>query len=180
MSLTVQDLEKLQAEHPDWRMELVNGEITVMSPCGYESDEVSTRFATLLNMWVMPRQTGRVTGSSAGFILPNSDTRAPAVSFVVADRLRRAPQSFAELTPDLMVEVKSPSDSLSKLQDKIQSFLSLGAKVGILINPEQRTVEVYRPNQAAITLRDGDRLTIPDLLPGWEVAVSDLWSPVFE
>jgi Uma2 family endonuclease len=180
MTLTVQDLEKLQAEHPDWRMELVDGEIIVMSPCGYESDEVSTRFATLLNTWVMPRQIGRVTGSSAGFILPNSDTRAPDVSFVLADRLRRAPQSFAELMPDLVVEVKSPPDNLSTLQDKIQSFLSLGAKVGILVNPEPRTVDVYHPNQAAITLRDGDRLAVPELLPGWEIAVSDLWSPVFE
>jgi Uma2 family endonuclease len=180
MPLTVHDLEKLQAEHPDLQMELVDGEIIVMSPSGYESEEVGTRFSTLLNTWVMPRQVGRVTGSNAGFILPNSDTRAPDVSFVAADRLRRAPRSFAELTPDLMVEVKSPTDSLSKLRAKIQSFLSLGSKVGILIDPEQRTVEIYRPDRDVITLGDGDRLTVPELLPGWEIAVSDLWSPVFE
>ncbi len=180
MSLTVQDLQHLQSEHPDWRMELVDGEIIVMSPSGYESDEVATRLSTFINVWVMPRKLGRVTGSSAGFKLPNSDTRAPDVSFVQAERLRRAPQSFAELAPDLIVEVKSPTDSLKRLRNKIQDFLSLGTGVGILINPENRTVELYRFEQDTVTLIDGDTLTVPDLLPGWEVAVLDLWSPEFQ
>lgn len=58
--------------------------------------------------WAKPRQLGRVTGSSAGFVLPNSDARSPDVSFVLAERLRRSPRSFAELAPDLIVEVKQP------------------------------------------------------------------------
>ena len=74
MSLNIQDLEKFQAEHPDYRMELVDGSIIVMSPSGYESDEVATEFARLLGNWVRPRKLGRVTGSSAGFILPNTCT----------------------------------------------------------------------------------------------------------
>ncbi|MGB5972633.1 MAG: Uma2 family endonuclease [Nodosilinea sp.] len=122
---------------------------------------------------------GRITGSSAGFGLPNSDTRAPDVSFVRAERLRRSPRSFAELAPDLMVEVKSPADSVAKLRDKVQEFLNLGTQVGILINPESRQVEVYQLGEA-VTLRDGDTLTVPDLLPGWEAAVADLWPLVFE
>ena len=105
-----------------------------------------------MNMWVMPRKLGRVTGSSAGFKLPNADTRAPDVSFVQAERLRRAPRSFAQLAPDLMVEVKSPTDSLKKLKAKIQDFLSLGTNVGILINPETKTVKIYRSGQETVTL----------------------------
>ncbi|NJO43634.1 MAG: Uma2 family endonuclease [Cyanobacteria bacterium CRU_2_1] len=178
MSLTIQDLNKLQSEHPDLQMELVDGEIIVMSPSGYESEEVATRFSTFMNNWVMPRKLGRVNGSSAGFELPNSDVRAPDVSFVFAERLRHAPRSFAELTPDLMVEVKSPKDSLKKLKEKIQNFLNMGTKVGILLDPEKRTVEIYRKDQPVVTLKDGDILTVPDLLLGWEVEVSELWSPV--
>jgi len=180
MSLTVKDLEKLQEQAPDYRMELVDGAIVVMSPSGYESDEVAFEFGAQLRNWVRPRKLGRVTGSSAGFTLPNSDTRAPDVSFVQAERLRKSPRSFAELTPDLMVEVKSPTDSLKSLRAKIDQFLSLGTRIGILINPEQRWVEVRRSGQEPLSLHDGDVLTVPDLLPGWEVKVDDLWSPEFD
>lgn len=180
MTLTVKDLEALQTQYPDYRMELVNGEIIVMSPSGYESDEVATEVAAQLRNWVRPRKLGRVTGSSAGFILPNSDTRAPDVSFVQAERLRRSPRSFAELAPDLTVEVKSPTDSITKLRNKIDQFLELGTRVGILINPEKEWVEIRRSGEDPITLRNGDIITVPDLLPGWEVKVEDLWSPLFD
>lgn len=180
MSLTLKDLEHLQTLCPDYRMELVNGEISVMSPSGYESDEVSTLFAAELVNWVKPRKLGRVTGSSAGFVLPNSDTRAPDVSFVQAERLRRSPQSFAEVVPDLIVEVKSPTDSLNALRAKIDEFLAFGSRVGILINPEKQWVEVRRTGQEPLVLQNGDVLTVPDLLPGWEVQITDLWAPEFD
>lgn len=123
MPLTVNDLEKVQAKlGDDYRVELVDGRITIMSPSGYESDEVAFRFGRRLADWVEPNRVGRVTGSSAGFTLPDSNTRAPDVSFVRAERLRRAPRSFAQLAPDLMVEVKSPSDSVDDLEKKIANF----------------------------------------------------------
>jgi len=180
MSLTAKDLERAQEQLPDYQMELVNGEIIVMSPSGYESDEVAVETARQLSNWVRPRKLGRVTGSSAGFVLPNADTRAPDVSFVLAERLRKSPRSFAELAPDLVVEVKSPTDSITKLREKIDEFLSLGTRVGLLIHPEQRWVEVRRMGQTPVRLQDGDVLTVPDLLPGWEVKVEELWSPEFD
>jgi Uma2 family endonuclease len=181
MPLTLKDLEKVQCQlGNDYQVELVDGDIVIMSPSGYESDEVATEFGAQLRNWAKPRQLGRVTGAGAGFSLPNSDTRAPDVSFVRAERLRRSPRSFAELAPDLMVEVKSPTDSVKKLQAKIQQFLEQGTQVGILIHPEQRWLEVYRTNQEPVRFQDGDTLTLPDLLPGWELQVSELWPVVFE
>ncbi|MBR8840028.1 MAG: Uma2 family endonuclease [Stigonema ocellatum SAG 48.90 = DSM 106950] len=179
MSLTVKDLEKMQADYPEYRMELVDGSIIIMSPSGYESEEVGTEFARLLGNWVRPRRLGRVAGSSAGFKLPNTDLRAPDVSFVRAQRLKRSTEDYAELVPDLVVEVKSKTDSVDKLRDKIQEFIRLGTQIGILINPRNKTIEVYRLGSQEV-LKDGDVLTLPDLLPGWEVAVCDIWSPVFE
>jgi Uma2 family endonuclease len=188
MSLTITDLEQLQAEHPEWRMELVEGNIVVMGPSDYESEEIGAELIRLLGNWVRPRKLGRVTGSSAGFILPSLEEdgsekrnlRAPDVSFVLAERLKKTKRDFVELVPDLMVEVKSKTDQIKKLEEKIQLFLQLGAKVGILIDPDKLTVTVYRLNQASQVLENGDKLTLPDLLPGWEVAVSELWPPEFE
>ena len=181
-ALGIQDLQQLQAARPDLRMELVNGEIRVMSPSGYESDEVAGEVFGALRDWVRPRRLGRVTPSSAGFVLPNSskDVRAPDVAFVRADRLRQSPTGYAELTPDLMVEVRSPTDSLTELRQKIQSLLDIGTQAGILVDPKSRTVEVYRSGrETPQVLRDGDVLTVPELLPGWSVAIADLWPLVF-
>ncbi len=151
-----------------------------MSPSGYESDEVAAEMVAQLRNWVRPRKLGRTEASSAGFRLPNSDLRAPDASFVLAERLRRRPKSFAQLAPDLTVEVKSPSDNLEDLRAKIQEFLSLGTQVGLLLNPDERIVEVYNFGQEAIILRDGDILTVPELFPGWEVPIADLWPPEFD
>ncbi|MEO0988842.1 MAG: Uma2 family endonuclease [Cyanobacteria bacterium J06639_14] len=182
MRLSQTDLETFQAQHPDHRLELVSGKVIVMSPSGYESDEVAAEAIRILGNWVRPRRLGRVAASSAGFRLPNvnHDVRAPDASFVSAERLRHSPQSFAELAPDLMIEVKSPTDSLEALEAKISEFLSLGTQVGLLIDPETQTVAVYRVGQPTLTLGNEDRLTVPDVLPGWEVSVAELWPLVFE
>jgi Uma2 family endonuclease len=59
-------------------------------------------------------------------------------------------------------------------------FVELGAVVGILIDPDKRTLTIHRPNQSPVTLCDGDTLKVPELLPGWELAISELWPPVFD
>ena len=190
---TIPDLEQLQAKHPEWQMELVDGNILVMGPSDYVSEEIGAELIRLLGNWVRPRRLGRVTGSSAGFILPRLQTedeqetdsekrnlRAPDVSFVRAEKLKKSQRDFVELVPDLMVEIKSKSDRIQPLVEKIQLFLQLGCKVGILIDPDKLTVTIYRLNQKAVVLQDNDKLTLPDLLPGWELTVSELWPPVFE
>lgn len=179
MSLTITDLEKLQSEHPDLQFELWDGEIIIMSPSDYASDEVGSTLVARLFNWVRPRGLGRVTGSSAGFTMPNGDLVAPDVAFVTAEKLRQSPRSYANLVPDLVVEVKSSTDSVKRQKAKVERFMELGAQVGIMIDPDKHTVTIYRPGAEPIILGDGDTLTIPQLLPGWEIQVTDLWPLVF-
>lgn len=179
-SLTREDLDNFQSQYPDYQMELVEGEIIVMSPSGLESEEVATEIVARLRNWVRPRKLGRVIGSSAGFILPNADLRAPDASFVRAEKLKRTTENYAEVVPDLIFEVKSKNDSLKKLREKIAEFLSLGTQVGVLVDARPHTMEVYRPNQEMIILHDGDVLTVPEILPGWELPVAEIWAPEFE
>ena len=182
--LTVADLEQLQGilceAHLDYQLELVDGKIIIMGPSDIVSSEIGLEFGSLLRNWVKPRKLGRVFESSGGFILPNSNVTAPDVSFVTADRLKQSKRYFAELVPDLVVEIKSQSDRLKPLREKIQSFIKSGAKVGILIDPDKRTVTIYTPKAQPVVLRDGDTISIPQLLPGWEIAVTELWPIDFE
>ncbi len=179
MSLTISDLEKLQSENPNLKFELQDGEIIVMSPSDYLSEEVGSELVTLLHNWVKPRQLGRVTGSSAGFIMPNGNLLAPDVAFVSATKLKESPRSYAQVVPDLVIEVKSKSDRLKKLQQKIEQFIELGVTVAILMDPDTHTIQIYRQNTNPVDLGDNDTLTIPELFPGWQVKVKDLWPVVF-
>jgi Uma2 family endonuclease len=182
MSLTVKDLEKLQEAYPDYQMELVGGEIIVMSPSGLESDEIAAEIIRQLGNWVRPQRLGRVGASSAGFVLPNADedVRALDASFVRAERLRRTTEDYAQLVPDLMFEVRSKRDTLKKLREKIREFLVLGTVVGVLVDPRTRSMEVYRLGEEPVVLQDGDLLTVPEVLPGWEMDVASVWAPEFD
>ncbi|AFY41287.1 Uma2 family endonuclease [Nostoc sp. PCC 7107] len=184
MNLTIKDVERLQQnlqeEQHDYQIELQEGHILLMGPSDIESSEIGAQLIFLLKLWVNPRKLGRIFDSSGGFIMPNSDLRAPDVSFVAAARLKRTLRDFAELVPDLVVEIKSKTDRISKLEEKVKLFLELGARVGMLINPDELTVIVYRLHGEVEVLAGEDKLTIVELFPGWEVAISELWPPVFE
>ena len=181
--MTVKDLEELQATLKeaghDYQLELEDGKIIVTGLSDIVSSEVTAELIRVLGNWVKPRRLGRVFDSAGGFILPDSNLKAPDVSFVRAARLRQSPRYFAELVPDLVVEIKSQSDRIKPVEDKIMKFLEQGAIVGILIDPDRETVKVYRPNSEPIVLENEDVLTIPELFPGWEVAIAQLWPPIF-
>lgn len=182
--MTVKDLEQVQATLNqagyDYQLELENGKILIVGPSDIYSSEIGVLFSRLLANWVYPRRLGRVFDSAGGFILPNTDLKAPDVSFVRASRLRQRQRYFAEMVPDLVVEIKSQSDRIKPLKEKINMFLSQGAVVGILIDPDLETLTVYRPTGESIQLNNGDILTIPELFPGWEISIDEIWPPVFD
>jgi Uma2 family endonuclease len=96
------------------------------------------------------------------------------VSFVRAARLRQSPRYFRELVPDLVVEIKSQSARLKPLEKKIKNFIELGAQVGILMDPDEENVTVYRQEGEPIVLGNEDILTVTELFPGWGLSISEL------
>jgi DNA-binding XRE family transcriptional regulator/Uma2 family endonuclease len=149
-------------------------------PIDFISGQISARFCALLFSWVEPRQLGHIVADSAGFRLPDGDIAAPRISFFSRERLKRVPRTYPELVPDLVVEIKSAFDQLASLQAKVRRFLDLGAKIGLLIDPDERTIAVYSSSRDFNLFSESDKLTIPALLPGWELSTSQLWPPLFD
>lgn len=192
MSISFHDVERLQAFYPDHQIELREGKLIIMSPSDSVSGDVGVQFSTLLNLWVRQHGLGRVLDSSTGFRLPNGDLLSPDVSFVSRERLKRTPRTYASVVPELIVEIKSSTDRIRELEQKIALFLRQGVQVSLLVDPDKRTVRIYRSNSLKqdaegeevifpiSILQNGETLTIPDLFPGWELPIESLWPLVYE
>ena len=182
-TMTVKDVEQVQTAFSeaglDYQIELEDGRLSIVGPSDIVSSEISSILIRLLGNWVYPRRLGRVFDSAGGFIMPDTNVKAPDVSFVRAARLRQSPRYFGELVPDLVVEIKSLSDRIKPIETKVLKFIELGAIVGILIDPDEETVTIYRSTGEPTVLGNGDILTVAELFPGWELPVSELWPPIF-
>ncbi|MEG4849340.1 Uma2 family endonuclease [Microcoleus sp. B5-D4] len=182
-AMTLKDLNQVQTLFSeaglDYQIELEDGKLSIVGPSDIVSSEISSILIRLLGNWVYPRRLGRVFDSAGGFIMPDTNVKAPDVSFVRAARLRQSPRYFGELVPDLVVEIKSQSDRIKPIETKVLKFIELGAIVGILIDPDEETVTIYRSTGEPTVLGNGDILTLAELFPGWELPVSELWPPIF-
>jgi Uma2 family endonuclease len=175
MALTERDLIRIQAANRDSRVELRDGKVIVMSPCGPYADAVTTGLLVRLAPFVQDHKLGFVFGSSGGFNLPNGDIIGPDVSFVSRELMRTIPRRFAHVVPNLVVEVKSPSDRIRELEEKLSMVRDLGAQATMLIDPDARTVTLDVIGAQRRVLVDDDLIELPTLLPGWSLRVSQLW-----
>jgi Uma2 family endonuclease len=187
MAISFHDVERLQALYPENQVELREGKLIIMSPSDGVSSAVGARIIRLLANWVYDHDLGEVLESSGGFRLPNGDLLAPDVAFVSRTRMQRITRSYLAVVPELVMEIKSSSDRVRELEEKIALFLRQGVQVGILIDPDKKRVMIYRgegtvadddAGQIAMqktVLQGDDVLTIPDLFPGWEAEITKFW-----
>jgi Uma2 family endonuclease len=171
--------ELLQLPRGSWRYELVRGELYRMSPSGHEHGRVAMRVGARLASFVEARGLGETYAAETGFVLGRSpDTvRAPDASFVSNATLQRtSPASgFFPGAPDLAIEVISPSDTFTKVEEKVSEWLAAGTKVVVVLDPERRAGRVYRPAGEILTLELEDTLSVPDLLPGWSLPLAEIF-----
>src|SRR5205085_8680956 len=160
MSMSLHDIEKLQALYPDHQIELREGKIIIMSPSDSVSGEIGARFITLLGTWVFNYDSGRVLDASTGFRMPNGDLLSPDVSFVSREQLEHNPRTYLSVVPQLIAEIKSSRDRIRELEEKIALFLSQGVQIGILIDPDTHIVSVYRSAGLSKNADSGDSMPL--------------------
>ncbi|MBI4632187.1 MAG: Uma2 family endonuclease [Chloroflexi bacterium] len=160
------------------RYELAKGKLISMSPPGFEHGLIVMYIAGALHTYARSKKLGKVFAAETGFRLSrNPDTvRAPDAAFVSKDRLPTdKPKSYADLAPDLVVEVVSPSDDPDEVQEKIEDYLDAGVKAVWVVYPKTQSVTVYHSLNDVHVLRINDVLTAEHILPGFSLPVSQVF-----
>lgn len=169
--------ESLLENHPKQRCELIQGKIRLMSPAGSEHGWVVMNVAGPMMIFVKEKKLGYTFGAETGFVIQRDpDTvRAPDLAFVAADRVAdRLPTQFFPGPPDLAVEVLSPGDTASDVQEKAETWLTSRCKEVWLIDPRRKTATKLTPAEDSIVQQSVEILTT-NLLPGFSLAVEELF-----
>jgi Uma2 family endonuclease len=172
LRLTHEQFERLCQNNPDRSFELTkDGELEIMPPTGGESGKKESKLITRLTNWNEQTELGETFSSSTAFILPNGAERSPDAAWVERSRWEALTpeqrEKFPPLAPDFVIELRSKSDSLTKLQEKMQEYQDNGVRLGWLINPQAQTVEIYRPERDVEVLENPSNLSGEDVLPGF-------------
>jgi Uma2 family endonuclease len=181
LELTDEQFFQLCQQNRDLRFErTATGEILIMPPTGGETSNRNFEIAVQLGIWNKQDDLGKAFDSNGGFTLPNGAVRAPDVSWVRRERWEAlTPQQrekFAPVCPDFVVELRSASDSLKELQEKMQEYIDNGAKLGWLIDRKNQRVEIYRPNQDVEILENPTTVSGEEVLPGFVLDLNPIMS----
>lgn len=182
LQVTQAQFEMLAIANRNLRLErTAKGELIVNPPTGWETGERNWSISGELYLWWRNSdQPGKGFDSSTGFILPNGATRSPDASWVSQERWSALPEQpqkgFVRLCPDFVVELRSESDSLSDIQEKMQEYMDNGARLGWLIDPKNRRVEIYRQGREVEILENPNELSGEDVLPGFILNLRRIWT----
>ena len=154
------------------------GELSIMAPAGGDSSDRNAEITFQLRRWAKQDGTGRTFDSSGGFRLPSAAVRSPDASWVSNARLAvltdEQRRKFVPLCPDFVVELRSPSDSLPALQDKMREYMDNGARLGWLIDPAGGQVFVHRPDAPPECPEAPSGVSADPVLPGFRLEMDEI------
>ena len=158
------------------------GEIILTPPAHSDTSNRNADINADLTIWARADGTGRYFESSAGFKLPNGALRSPDASWISNSRLEALTveqrSGFYEICPDLVIELRSSSDSLRMLQDKMQEYIDSGARLGLIIDPisSPSQVHIHRPQAKVEILDEPAEVSAEPELPGFVLCLTRIWS----
>jgi Uma2 family endonuclease len=159
------------------------GDCEIMAPTDGTIGWRNSGLTAQLYNWAEREGSGVVFDSSSGFILPNGAIRSPDVSWVKKSRLAtltpEQKQRFLPLCPDFVIELRSPSDNLIALQDKMQEYIENGASLGWLIDTETRQILVFQAQKKLFSLEKPEVLSANEVLMGFELDMQKIWNVEF-
>ena len=183
--VTPEQFDQLANYEQEVRLELTaSGELIIMSPTGGTAGIKNFRLIQQLANWIDQNKTGIGFDCSTVFILPNGARKSPDVSWIKLDRWNKLTQEqqdgFPPITPDFVMELVSPSDLTNQryqdLQNKMQEYIDNGVKLGWLIEPKNKTVEIYRKDQLPELLDNPQSLSGEYLLPGFILDLTNIFA----
>ena len=161
------------------RYELIEGALRMMSPAGNEHGNVAMTIGASLYNHVKKNNLGKVYAAETGFLIAsNPDTvRAPDAAFVSSDRLNSTELTpgYLSLAPDLIVEVVSPNDVFSDVEDKVAQWLNAGSQIVVIANPKDKTLRIYRDLTSIQVLKSGDQFESGAVCSNWIIKVDDVF-----
>jgi len=180
LNLTDDQLYEFSQINRDLRIERnAQGELIIMPPTGGDTSQRNAEIIIQLGSWAKRNGEGATFDSSGGFRLNNGAVRSPDAAWVRHSRLSALTaeerQKFLPLCPEFIIELRSPTDSLDLLREKMQEYVDNGAQLGWLIDPEQKRVYVYRPGEPVQELDQPEKLSGQPLLSGFELDLRDIW-----
>ncbi len=169
-----QEFEQICQANRDLRLERsLRGELIIMAPTGGETGERNSSLNGQLWLWNFQAKLGVVFDSSTGFKLPNGAIRSPDVAWLRTERWQalsaEQKRKYIPLCPDFIIELRSATDDLRDIQAKMREYMENGLRLGWLINPEARTVEIYRQDQAIQMLQSPTNLSGEEVLVGFSL-----------
>ena len=183
--LTPEQFEQLANYEQEARLELTaSGELIIMSPTGGTAGRKNFRLIQQLANWIDQDKTGIGFDSSTVFILPNGARRSPDASWIKLERWNKLTSEqqdgFPPIVPDFVIELVSPSDLKNQryqdLQYKMQEYIDNGVKLGWLIEPKSKTVEIYRQDRLPEILDNLQSLSGEDILPGFILYLTNIFA----
>ncbi len=177
MGLTDEQFQQLCIANPDLRIETSpTGKLIIMPPVFLETSERNADLNGQLWAWNRRYKLGKVFDSSGGYSLANGFRPSPDVSWIQNARLEGISlNQFLPIAPDFAIELRSSSDRLLPLQQKMQAYVENGVRLGWLINPQDRQVEIYRLSQGKEVLTAPTKLNGEEVLPGFTLDLATIW-----